>query len=253
MGDGFLGGIGAAGGAVTTIIGAIGELFGGLLGGGGAAVTQLQASVSKLAGITLNSLQLTIRELGLIFGTGIIDLIRRLWGALKGLIGKLKQLAEDLKKLHDKLRALHDWYFKHFIGPVLQAIQAIRETLVVLRLFHVKWAQQLDSQLAGIENEIYTKFELAWTKINELISWSQLLTTSAGLLDPAVLLDSLKAIANPLRDLVGNLGSLGSFDPATLEDMNRDVHLFDQGVQKDREAVWLAGKIPDGFNFNFPL
>lgn len=74
--------------------------------------------------------------------------------AQQWLEARLRPILNFLKRV----RAIYDRIFKAYIKPVLNLIQHVRQVLLVLRLLHVKFAQELDQKLAAIQNDITKLF-----------------------------------------------------------------------------------------------
>ena len=95
------------------------------------------------------------------------------------LVQKIRAWAQKLKGWLDKYKALrrrHD----QAVRQLLNLIQRIRRILVPFRILHLKFAQKLDSWLAGVEAKIITHELLLVTKTNEIISALDLVLNPAG-------------------------------------------------------------------------
>lgn len=113
----------------------------------------------------------------------------RVW--LKRTIGPIIKRLEKIKK----------WYDTHILKQqlrMLQFLQSIRRFLGILRLFHVKWAAQLDSTLADLQNRIEVSIAIVRGTLNQIIS------TLAIAFDPSLLITRNVLGAS----LLSNLGAV---------------------------------------------
>jgi hypothetical protein len=231
---------------VVDIIVGVGGLLASLFGGGGGSVKQLNDAVRHVEEQVLSGLKTIGLGLQLAFGAGIIGFLKRLWDAL----GKLAKLIHDalakIQKIVAYIRRIHDYLFNRFIGPLLNAIQHLRQVLTIFRIFHVKFAAKLDATLANIEYKIASRFEYVWQQMNQLISWAQLITGLDGLFNPAVLWGSLTRDLAILRGLTG-LGPATPLLPGDEASQALDRELFSAGTVAGRQAQWSQSKLPDAF------
>jgi len=121
------------------------------------------------------------------------DSLGHIFGAIGRWLGNLYCDYLDLKSrlkdffgpVIDILKKIHDWYnivWKSVVVPILNVIQRLRQSLVLLRIFHVKWAQKLDTDLAQLEGKIVSNFLLAKRWINLASNWINLLVDPAGIM-----------------------------------------------------------------------
>lgn len=81
------------------------------------------------------------------FLSRVVSLIQQ---AHKFLEAKLAPVIKFLKRV----RAIVDRYYKLYLKPYLNLIQKMRRYLAILKLLHIKWAQQLDARLAKTEQQL---------------------------------------------------------------------------------------------------
>lgn len=81
-----------------------------------------------------------------------------------------------------RLRQWYDDYFRRYVRPVLQVISRIRQMLVLLKIFHIKWASKLDNLLAKVQARIIHNFEVMRQRINQIITWIDIFTDPRGIL-----------------------------------------------------------------------
>lgn len=237
---------------VGPILAGITGLLGALFGGDGGSVKQLNDAVKQVETQVVNGLKTIGLAIQLIFGAGIIGFIRRVWSALGHLAELIHDALDKIAKIVAYIRRIHDYLFNRFIGPVLNAIQHVRQMLVIFRLFHVRFAQQLDATLANIEYKIASQFNFIWQKMNELLSWAQLITGADGLFNPSVLWGSLARDIAILRGVTG-LGPAQPLLDADATAQSLDRGLFSAAAVAGRESTWVHNQLPDVFSVRLDL
>jgi hypothetical protein len=96
-------------------------------------------------------------------------------------------------------------FYKKYIRPWLDAIDITRKFLKLLEALHVKWAAELDRELAALEDFVTRPFLLVVGKLNEIINLVNSVIDGFGLFQRVVLIRSLvrdyefawRAIVNP--------------------------------------------------------
>lgn len=231
---------------VGPILAGITGLLGALFGGGGGSIKQLNDAVKHVEQQVVSGLRTEGYALQLAFGPGIMGFLTR----LRKMVSKLGTLVHDalgnLGSIIAYIRCVHDYLFNRFIGPILNAIQHVRQLLVIFRLFHFKFAAQLDATLANIEYKIASRFEFVWQKMNELLSWAQIISTPTGLFNPVILWGSLMRDIAILRGLTGT-GPAAPLLPSDQASQALDRGLFSTGAVAGRTSTWSEGKLPDVF------
>lgn len=95
-------------------------------------------------------------------------------------IGKLwsflHRILDPILKWLVKLRHWYDTHILKVLMKQIQMIQKVRQFLVLLRIFHVKWAQKLDDLLASMQGKITYSIEVVRGTLNQIISWIALVT-----------------------------------------------------------------------------
>ncbi len=156
----------------------------------------------------------------------IRDFFKTIWeNVIKRGLVKLVQIYASIRAKLAKIfgpilriiRRIRTWIDRHILPIVLRvinAIQRIRQVLVVFRIMGFEWAKALDRKLAQLENDIQFAFEFVRRRLNfistiiELIMQPDLIMRRNVLL--ASVLSSLGAIKRGL--------ALGSFRPTTDEE-----------------------------------
>jgi len=93
---------------------------------------------------------------------GIWDKLKAIFAAVQGEIKRIMTLLQQYEKM------VRYWQQK-ILGPILNIIQAMRKTLVIFRIFHVKQAVALDNYLSGIEGRLANTFLYYQRALNLLI------------------------------------------------------------------------------------
>jgi hypothetical protein len=110
-----------------------------------------------------------------------------IWHHIVGILKAIwKQLTDKHSWLHrmiawlQQLQRIQRQYQLQTLKRAIDLIQRVRKVLVVFRLFHLKFAQKLDSWLAGIEGKlIHGTFEIA-RKTNEILGWVNVIADPTG-------------------------------------------------------------------------
>jgi len=211
-GPGGLGGIGGwaagpVGFGISIISEILGALFGGIFGGGGvgqveAQVHQLRDQMSKAVDLLKRFEWHTAFALGTLlqafhdFWVGFLDklwsLLRKIAHAIARLVTEvLPRLLEWMNKIQKRL----DELYAKYVRPLLDYIQKIRKYLAILRAFHIKWAAKLDDELVKIEGDIIRPYLAVRRWLGALGGYVNVILTRTGVIQRALLLNSMYAWA----------------------------------------------------------
>jgi hypothetical protein len=224
---------------VTTIIGFLGGLFGGGTSGNiKQAFEGIRAAIREGLAAVLHFAALVARALNPIFG-----MLKRLWfNVLKPLLGWLQHIADRIRSIYDKIlkpyldtinkirKMILDVYEK-YIRPVIVIIDRVRRVLAVLRLAHIKIADDLDRLLLKLENKLTQPIFIALQKINELGGWFNVLLRVDMILQETIFSRSLwqwkKDVgAYGLRALLPETGAYVPLQPHTTADTIEDTRAY---------------------------
>ena len=171
-------------------------------------IDYLLSALSDLANYLLSVIQWvfnTLIQIAAIIWDALLKVFEFAWGFLKSAAGLFRSLWDNfvkrifsavlraLVKAHQwletkldpilkflrRVRAIYDRWYRLYIQPVMNMIQRIRRVLAILRFLHIKWAAQLDAQLAKIEGKI-----------------AQVVLTIRGILNSMI--DVVSTLADPL-------------------------------------------------------
>jgi len=125
----------------------------------------------------------------------ILDVIRRIRARLAAM---LQPLINYLRHL----RAFWDFYFRVYVRPLLNLIQRVRQVLLIFRIFHLKFAAQLDKRLAALESDIAGLFLDTRRQINRLLNYVNLILDPAGLFQVDTYLKTVARSVGELFSLI---------------------------------------------------
>jgi hypothetical protein len=209
------------------------------------ATDSLASSITSLAGTVSGTLMLT----GVLFGV-----LQDLRTALGKVVGALKSLSwgriwKFLHSIFDKLHRAIKWYKEHILGPIekmrrqildvyrkifrpiIRFLDSLRVATRIIAIFNRRLAARLDAYLWKLEGKILFPITAALHRINGLTSYIAAIITEAGLLDRALLLESLRRDAALVWQVLTNPRAL-LHEPATpgssktMADVQTDVHVF---------------------------
>jgi len=153
-----------------------------------------------------------------LFHTFFPDLVR--W--INEIRTKITQWLQPLIKWIQWERAWLANFWNTVLKPILNFLQAIRQLLVVFRLLGLKWATQLDQDIADIEGKITQGFLQMVAAVNVLANWINFLVGPGGLFAaPLLLLSTLQT----LPQLWAALSNLPGVQPgaATIQQQQTDA------------------------------
>jgi hypothetical protein len=116
---------------------------------------------------------------------------------IRSIYDKLKTIFQAVQKEIHKVLAIFQAYEKlvryweqRILGPVVNVVQALRKTLVIFKLFHLKFASQLDNYLSGIEGRLTNIFLFYQKELNKIIDYLDLIVDPFGLINEAMFIGS---------------------------------------------------------------
>jgi hypothetical protein len=173
-----------------------GWIWDGLTAAAAATVAALSATVSFLWGFamaTYDGLIVVGKELlaGLgkawdFFQLTYDDVLKPAWDKFYSMFDRVRTWLNDtfgpviqfLQTVRTQILA----FYKTWIKPVLDTIDAARSVLKVLEALHVAWAQKLDNALGDLEARINAPFLFVIGKLNELLNFVNRVMTADGLI-----------------------------------------------------------------------
>lgn len=174
----------------------------------GNALKAAYAWLSRLAGMVLSLLKTILQDIL----NALVKAVQDLEQAVKDLYQNiLKPIAQTLQNIRDRLLDL----WKKFIAPMLVFLQDIRRILVILELFHVKFAQKLDNAIQDFERRVTAPLFYLLGYINAVSNWINLIVAVNYLLQKPLFLNSLNAYVGESINLQANAMNK-PISPATL-------------------------------------
>lgn len=150
------------------------------------ALKAAYAWLSRLAGLILSLLKTVLGDIL----NALVKAVQELEQAIKDLYQDiLKPIAQTLQNIRDRILEL----WKKFIAPMLVFLQDIRRILVILELFHVKFAAKLDSAIQDLERRITAPLFYLLGYVNAVSNWINLIVAANYLLQKPMFLNSLNA------------------------------------------------------------
>ncbi len=163
---------------------------------------------------------------------------------IRNIRDKIQHWLAPLIKQIQIIRQQQQLVFKLYIQPILNFISRMRQALLILRLFHLKFAQQLDQDLATIEGKIGQAVIDMRGQLNQILGYINIILDPFGNLQYGLYiktaLSSIWALFNALhaaQDL-----PLGAKDQAQ---QSIDAHSLDaKSVQATVELSAQTGLQP---------
>ncbi len=186
------------------------NFLGNVIGSGASVAAQLQAVFAYL----LNAMV----QLFTAVWNALVDVFNFLYGILGKVASFFRYVWDNLfkrifgnvlsalMKAHDwlesklgpvlqflqKLRTIVDRVLNTYVKPILNLIQKVRQFLLILKLFHVKWAERLDARLLNIETKMAAVFIEARGILNGIIDAVNIAMDPAKLLRHPILIISIR-------------------------------------------------------------
>jgi hypothetical protein len=148
-----------------------------------------------------------LAKIGQFFRRFWTDYIRR---GLRGLLDLYKRIRDRLALIFgpiirwlQKVRAWFDAHILPVLKKYLQLIQRIRQFLVILRVFNVRWAKELDNYLARVQGKITLAIDVIRGTLNQIINTLALIVDPDLIIRRNMLGASLLAHLGALKRIVG--------------------------------------------------
>jgi hypothetical protein len=194
---------------VLTVIAAVGSLFrlfgGGVSGDVKRALEGIRGTISQVADGLMRFAWQIARALGKVLQALHTIWVRVIWPVLRQLpraLGRLRRLIERdlprLLKLIERIRARLLELYERWMRPLLVTIQRVRRMLVILRLFHVKWAERLDARLSRLQGQIMRPLAVALEHIALVEQWLNVVVNAEQLIQETIFGRSVYHYQDPL-------------------------------------------------------
>jgi len=188
---------------LAAVVDAILQFLQALVGAIVEALNFLFAGEQGLFGFSFQSLEQVWqgiqKELDRLWRAVILVALKRLWS----LYQTLKTWAQKLKAWLDRFHKLQRQYQIQALRRVINLIQRVRQILVIFRLLHFKFAAKLDLWLQHVEGLITSHVLNLERKVNEVITWIDLIFDPKALMRQLTLAQSLYRYIRGLRGVLG--------------------------------------------------
>jgi hypothetical protein len=236
------GGSGSPGGSVTGALGSIISWVGSALG-------WTQGYANALLGGLENALKQIFAQIVSLFQylaqTWLGQIIKSIWNKLAQIFAAVsKELKLILKEFQEYEKLVRYWENK-ILGPILNVIQALRKTLVIFKLFHLKFASQLDNYLSGIEGRLVNIFLFYQRELNYIIDAIDLIVDPFGLISEGLFIQSaVRSIGAVWAGVMGYPSS--GITPAQTAAAQARTQFYTATSQKDyMKGLAAGGTNPD--------
>jgi len=193
--------------AVVSVIGGLFQIFkGGVSGAVKAALEGLRGSLASVADSLMRFAWKIANALA-----KVLEALQKLWTrVLQPMLDKIEKITQRIGRIIDKVlkpyldfmyrvrRILLEIYAK-FFRPIIQLIDTLRRALSILRIAHIKWADQLDARLARLEAKIASHITAALRRTSVAGRWMNVLLTARMLLQQPILCNSVYAYQGTLQ------------------------------------------------------
>lgn len=122
--------------------------------------------------------------------TWLGQILKSMWATLKQIFQAVQKEITSIVKLLQYYEKLVRYYQQKILGPVINLIQALRKTLVLFRIFHLKFAVQLDNYLTGIEGRLTNIFLWYQKELNYIIDALDFIVDPFGLISEGLMVQS---------------------------------------------------------------
>jgi len=210
-------------GQLTTYIGSVGNF---LLG-----------ELQNLFGWALNTLKKLFSPL-LAFLRHLKDTwlgqhLIHIWEWLKRIYARAKDYEQRVKEVLDRLKKIQDQIYNQSIKPIMDLIQRVRRVLLVFKIFHIKFAEKLDKDLAGLEGRIAKVFLDVRASMNKLIDYMNLILDPFGLIHKGLLLRSVLQTPGGIIDATRAAQNDPPSDAQQKQDAEAEQSVHEQHVSSE--------------------
>jgi len=197
------------------IIGAIATLFrifgGAISGAAKIALEGMRASITSIGDGLLRFAWQIARAAAKILSALHNIWVRVIWPLLRAvpkIVGRLHRLiTRDLPRLLKAIQRIRDKIleiYEKWARPILKTIQAARQMLLVLRLFHIKWAEKLDAKLVEMQRLVMLPIQIALEHLAIIEQWINTIVTAEQLIQDTIFHNSIFHYQDPLvKSLLG--------------------------------------------------
>jgi hypothetical protein len=188
--------------AATFVIAAIGSLWGLFKGTATKALAEslnsLRQALTEIADHLLRFAWRISRALGVLLRAFQHVWVRVIWPLLRALprlVNRVRRLLErDLPKILayiNKIRQQVIELYEKYARPALLVIQRMRQVLLILRLFRLQFADELDARLSQIQGWIMRPLQVALAHIALLEQWLNIIVRADEIIQATIFHNSI--------------------------------------------------------------
>jgi hypothetical protein len=181
------GGGGSSGGSVAGVLCSIISYVGSALGWG---QSYANALLSGLASALKQIFAQIVSVFQYLAQTWLGQIVKSIWNTLKTIFAAVAKELKAIMALFQQYEKLVRYWEQKILGPILNVIQALRKTLVIFKLFHIKQAAALDNYLSGIEGRLANIFLFYQRQLNSIINAIDLIVDPFGLISEGMFIGS---------------------------------------------------------------
>jgi hypothetical protein len=181
------GGCGASTSSVQTTLGSAVVYTGATLGYANSFASGLFNALKAALSAIVNQVAAFLHYIA---QTWLGQILKSMWATLKQIFAALQKEITSIVKLLQQYEKLVRYYEQKILGPIINLLQALRKTLVIFRLFHLKFATQLDNYLSGIEGRLTNIFLWYQKELNYIIDALDFIVDPFGLISEALFVQS---------------------------------------------------------------
>lgn len=181
------GGCGASTSSVQTALGGVLLYTGAVLGYANSFASGLFNALKSALSTIVNQISAFLHYIA---QTWLGQILKSMWATLKQIFQAVQKEITTIVKLLQYYEKLVKYWQQKILGPVINLIQALRKTLVIFRIFHLKFAVQLDNYLSGIEGRLTNIFLWYQKELNYIIDALDFIVDPFGLISEGLFIGS---------------------------------------------------------------
>jgi hypothetical protein len=162
------------------------------------ALEGLRGAIQTVGDTLMRFAWIIARALGRVFNALRYAWERVIWPLLRQIpriIGRLRRLIERdlprLLRLIERIRQRILQIYESWMRPVLLAIERVRRMLLIFRLLHFKWAENLDRRLRELQGRIMQPLAVVLAHIALVEQWINVIVSTEQLLQETIFGNSL--------------------------------------------------------------
>lgn len=172
--------VGLFGSAVGAQLLNLGKIISVVVNGVLAIVGALQAALSTVIGGLVSTFQKLSQWIIAAFDFLTKSWLPKLITAIQHIRAKIQAWLAPLIRQIQIIRQQQQIVFNLYIKPILTLIQRARQALLLLRLFHLKFAAQLDQDLATVEGKITQVVVAQRAALNTVVGYINIILDPLG-------------------------------------------------------------------------